>query len=53
MQVSDHKVAFSLMHSVFLELETHHCHLNFKQLDKDDNTVIPGIFNLQLLNDYI
>ena len=50
MQVSDHKAVLSPMHSVFLELEAHHCHLNFKQLDEDDNTVIPEIFNLQLLN---
>ena len=33
MQVSDYKTSFSPMHLVFLELDTHHCHLNFELLD--------------------
>ena len=49
-QVSDYKAAFTAMHLVFLELETHHCHLDFKLLDENKNVIIPRTFYLQLLN---
>ena len=38
------------MHLVFLELDTHQPHLDFKILDKNNNEVIPKTFYLQLLN---
>ena len=49
MQVSDYKAAFTTMHFVFLELGTHHCHLDFKLLDENKNVIIPRTFCLQLL----
>ena len=38
------------MHLVFLELDTHHCHLDFKLLDENNSIVIPRKLYLQLLN---
>ena len=38
------------MHLVFLELDTHRLHLDFKILDENNNEVIPKTFCLQLLN---
>ena len=38
------------MHLVFLELDTHRHHLDFKILDENNNKVIPRTFYLQLLN---
>ena len=49
MQVSDYEATFSPIHLVFLELETHLPHLDFKILD-ENNEVIPRTFYLQLLN---
>ena len=50
MHVSDYKSTFSPMHLVFLELDTHRHHLDFKILDENNNEVIPRTFYLQLLN---
>ena len=50
MEVSDYNVAFAPMHLVSLELDTHHCHLNLKLVDENNNVVIPRAFYLQLLN---
>ena len=44
------KATFSLMHLVFLELDTHRHHLDFKILDENNNEVIPRTFYLQRLN---
>ena len=44
MHVSNHKVTFSSMHLVFLELDTHRHHLDFKILDENNNEVIPKTF---------
>ena len=50
MHVSDYKSTFSPMHLVFLELDMHRNHLDFKILDESNNEVIPRTFYLQLLN---
>ena len=50
MQVSDYELAFSPMHLVFLELETHHCHLDFKLLDENNNAVTFRTFYEHSLN---
>ena len=50
MHVSDYEAAFSPKHLVFLELDTGHCHVDFKLLDENNNKVIPRTFYLQLLN---
>ena len=50
MQISDYEANFSPMHLVFLELNTHQHHLDFKILDENNNEVIPRMFYLQLLN---
>ena len=50
MQVSHYKATFSSIHLVFLELDTHRQHLDFKMLDEKNNEVIPRTFYLQLLN---
>ena len=50
MHVSNHKVTFSSMHLVFLELDTHRHHQDFKILDENNNEVLPRTFYLQLLN---
>ena len=50
MQVSHYEVTFSPMHLVFLELDAHRYHLDFKILDEKNSKVIPRTFNLQLLN---
>ena len=50
MHVSNYKATFSPMHLVFLELDTHQPHLDFKILDESNNKVIPRTFYLQLLN---
>ena len=39
------------MHLVFLELDTHRPHLDFKILDENNNVVIPRTFYLHLLNE--
>ena len=38
------------MNLVFLELDTHMPHLDFKIVDENNNEVIPRTFYLQLLN---
>ena len=50
MHVSNYKATFSPMHLVFLELDTHRPHLDFKILDENNSEVIPKTFYLQLLN---
>ena len=50
MQVSNYKATFSLMHLVFLELDTHRPQLDFKILDENNNVVIQMTLYLQLLN---
>ena len=50
MQVSNYKSTFSPLYLVFLELDTHRQHLDFKVLDEKNNEVIPRTFYLQLLN---
>ena len=50
MQVSEYKATFSPMHLVFVELDRHRSHLDFKILDENNNEVIPRTFYLQLLN---
>ena len=50
MHVSNYKATFSPIHLVFLELDIHQPHLNFKILDENNNDVIPRTFYLQLLN---
>ena len=50
MHVSNYKATFSPIHLVFLELDTHRHHLDFKILDENNNEVIPRTFYLQLLN---
>ena len=50
MQVSDYEATFSPTHLVFLELDPHRHHLDFKILDENNNKVIPRKFYLQLLN---
>ena len=50
MYVSNYKATFSPIHLVFLELEIDQPHLDFKILDENNNEVIPGTFDLQLLN---
>ena len=44
MQVSDYEAAFTLMHFLFLELETH------KFLHENENAVIPRTFHHWLIN---
>ena len=48
--VSNYKATFSPAHLVFLELDIHQPHLDFKILDENNNEVIPKTFYLQLLN---
>ena len=48
--VSNYRETFSPMHLVFIELDTHRHHLDFKILDENNNKVIPRTFYLQLLN---
>ena len=48
--VSDYKSTFSQINIVFLELDMHRNHLNFKILDENNNEVISRTFYLQLLN---
>ena len=50
MHVSNYKATFSPIHLVFLELDTHRPHLDFKILDENNNKVLPATFYLQLLN---
>ena len=50
MHVSNYKATFSPLHLVFLELDTHRQHLDFKILDENNNEVILRTFYLQLLN---
>ena len=50
MHVSNYKATFSPMDLVFLELDMHRPHLDFKILDENNNQVIPRTFYFQLLN---
>ena len=50
MHVFSYKATFYPMHLVFLELDTHRPHLDFKMFDVNNNEVIPRTFYLQLLN---
>ena len=50
-QVSGYKAFINPKHLVFLELNTHHCHLDFKLLDENKNVIILRTFYLQLLNE--
>ena len=50
MHVSDYKATAELIHLVFLELDMHRKHSDFKILDENNNEVIPRTFYLQLLN---
>ena len=50
MHVSNYKATFYPMHLVFLELDTHRSHLDFKILDENNNEVIPRRYYRQLLN---
>ena len=50
MHLSDYKSTFFPMHLVFLELDMHRQHLDFKIPDEKKNEVIPRTFYLQLLN---
>ena len=47
---SNYKATFSPTHLVFLELDIHQPHLDFKILDENNNEVIPRTFYLKLLN---
>ena len=50
MHVSDYKATFYPMHLVFLELDTHRPHLDFKIPDENNNEVNPRTFYIRLLN---
>ena len=50
MHVSNFKATFPPMHLVFLELDAHRPHLDFKILDENNNEFIPRTFYLKLLN---
>ena len=50
MHVSNYKATFSPMHLVFLELDTHRPHLDFKILNENNSKVITRTLYLQLLN---
>ena len=50
MQGSVFEASSTPIHLVFLELDTHDCHLDFKLLDENNNAVIPRTFYLNLLN---
>ena len=50
MHVSNYKGTISPMHLVFLELDTHLPHLDFKILDENNNKAILRTFYLQSLN---
>ena len=50
MHVSDYRETFSPIHLVFLELDTHRHHLDFKILDENNNEVMLRSIYLRLLN---
>ena len=50
MQVSDYRDSFTPVDLVLQKLDIHHCHLDFKHLDKNNNPITQGTFYLQLLN---
>lgn len=50
MQLFDYGAASAPMHSVFLELDRNHHHLDFKFLDENNNVIIPSTFYIQLSN---
>ena len=50
MHVSNYKATFPPVHLVFLELDTHMPHLDFKITDENNSEVITRTFYLQLLN---
>ena len=50
MHISNYNATFSPMQLVFLELDTHRHHLDFRILDENNGEVIPRTFCLQLLN---
>ena len=47
----NYKATFSPGHLVFLQLDIHQPHLDFKILDENNNEVIPRTFYPQLLNE--
>ena len=50
MHVYNYEATFSPIHLVFLELDTHRPHLDFKILDENNNEVIARTLYLLLLN---
>ena len=48
--VSNYEATFSSIHSVFLELDIHQHHVDFKVLDENNNELILRTFYIQLLN---
>ena len=50
MHVCNYRTTFFPIHLVFLELDIHQPHLDFKILHGNKNAVIPRTFYLQLLN---
>ena len=50
MLVSDDKAAFTAMHLVFLGLDIHHCHLDFRRFDGNNSEIIPQALCLQLIH---
>ena len=48
--MSTYKSAFTPIHLVFLELDIHHYHLDFKIFDENNTAIISKKFFLQLLN---
>ena len=49
MQVSDDKGAFTPMELLFLKIDTHHCHFDFRLLDEYNSIIILKNCYLQLL----
>ena len=50
MHVSNYKATFSPVHLVYLEIDIHQPHLDFKTIYGKNNEVILRTFYLQLLN---
>ena len=50
MHVSNYKATFFPIHLVFLKLDIHQPHLDFKKLVENNNEIIPRTFYLQLLS---
>ena len=49
-QNSNYRVRFTPMHLVFLELDSHHLHLDFQLLNENSNVIITRKLHLQLLD---